>query len=124
MRPRVSGMKADGVGTWHKTSSNKRGHKNVKHRVRRSLKRSVRAREEASVAQDEASAVARAQITYPPRAGTGVRHVVFDGEERTLCGADANLWLLEARRFESATIGCRRCKAIWSRASAPSSAKS
>jgi len=45
MKPKVKGMKADGVGKFHESTTNKRGHKHVKHRVRRAIKRSVRTRE-------------------------------------------------------------------------------
>lgn len=49
-------------------------------------------------------------IVYPDQAGTGLRHVVLHGGSRTLCGIDADDWYLETKRFDAATIGCKRCK--------------
>lgn len=59
-----------------------------------------------------------ALITYPSRAGTGVRHVVIAGEDNALCGVSPHAWFLEWQRLDPGTIGCFRCKRIWDRVSA------
>lgn len=46
-------------------------------------------------------------IVYPPKAGTGLRHLARDG--RTLCGRDAGGWYTEASACDPSTAGCKRC---------------
>jgi len=46
VKPRVRGMKAEGVGRWHGSTTNKRGHQHVKTRVRRAVKRGAKVRAE------------------------------------------------------------------------------
>jgi hypothetical protein len=75
-------------------------------RMRRSVPRDVVQR-----VLDRASAM----IVYPPTAGTGLRHVVVAGSERTLCGINVDNWFTERRSFDPKTIGCLRCKAAWER---------
>ena len=53
-----------------------------------------------------------AEIIIPPRAGTGLRHVVVSGE-RALCGVNVDGWYMERKTFDPETIGCKRCRAVW-----------